>query len=243
MGALEPAWYAAGPGKLRDWLSLLHPPYTAWHLSYVLIGASLAPRFHLGRLLATLAAFALAVGVGAHGLDELKGRPLRTAIPAPLLAAVSLVSISAAVALGVIGIYRVGWGLAAFILVGLVLVVGYNLEIWHGRLHGGVVFALGWGSFPLLTAYYAQASSLRASAVLGAVFAYFFSRAQRALSTEARDLRRRVVSVAGERVYETGTRVELTRDALLRPLEQALVALSWCTCVLGAALVVARTGY
>ena len=46
-----------------------------------------------------------------------------------------------------------------FIAVGVVLVVGYNLEIWHGRLHNGTVFALGWGSFPLLTAYYAQAGA------------------------------------------------------------------------------------
>ena len=29
----------AGPGGWRDWWTLLHPPYTAWHLSYVVIGA------------------------------------------------------------------------------------------------------------------------------------------------------------------------------------------------------------
>ena len=61
---------------------LLHPPYTLWHLSYVAIGATLAPRFDGGRLVATLLAFFLAVGVCAHALDELHGRPLRTTIPA-----------------------------------------------------------------------------------------------------------------------------------------------------------------
>ena len=62
----RPAFYAAGPGPWRDWWTLLHPPYTAWHLSYVVIGACLAPRVDVGLLLLTLAAFFLAVGISAH---------------------------------------------------------------------------------------------------------------------------------------------------------------------------------
>ncbi len=38
-----PAFYALAPGGWRDYWTLLHPPYTVWHLSYVVIGASLAP--------------------------------------------------------------------------------------------------------------------------------------------------------------------------------------------------------
>jgi len=71
---------------VRDWVTLLHPPYTAWHLSYVAIGAALAPHFVAWRLGGTLVAFFLAVGVGAHALDELAGRPLQTGIPAVALA-------------------------------------------------------------------------------------------------------------------------------------------------------------
>jgi hypothetical protein len=239
----RPAWYGAGPGRWRDWATLLHPPYTAWHLSYVLIGAAIAPRFHLQRLVATLVAFGLAVGVGAHGLDELRGRPLRTRIATPVLASVSATAIAGAVVLGALGITRVGWGLAAFIVAGVTLVVGYNLEIWGGRLHNGVVFALGWGSFPLVTAYYAQASTIRPAVVVAAAFAYSLSYAQRALSTEARDLRRRVISVEGERTYAGAEHRAISRESLLLPLEHALVALSWSTGLLGAALIIARTGH
>jgi len=53
----RPAFYAARSGGWRDWWTLLHPPYTAWHLSYVVIGASLAPRVDTGRLVATLLAY------------------------------------------------------------------------------------------------------------------------------------------------------------------------------------------
>ena len=153
------------------------------------------------------------------------------------------VALCGAVVLGAVGIHRVGWGLAGFIAVGVVLVVAYNLELWGGRLHNDVLFAVAWGAFPLLTAYYAQTATLRPAAVCGALFAYGLSRAQRVLSTDARQIRRRLASVAGERVYTDGTRQRITGPSLLRPLEQTLVALSWSTCALGVALVLARTGH
>lgn len=235
------AWYTPVPGSWKDWISLLHPPYTAWHLGYVLIGAGLAPQLSVERLVATLLAFGLAVGIGAHGLDELRGRPLGTSIPAHVLAAVSAMAIMGAVVLGALGVARVGWGLTVFIAVGVVLVVGYNLELWG--LHSDVWFALAWGSFPLLTSYYAQSGTIRLAAVAGALYAFGLSKAQRDLSTEARDLRRRVLEVSGEKRYADGSRRALSRESLLGPVEASLVALSWSTCALGVGLVFARVGY
>ena len=42
MSRPAPAFYALGAGGARDYVTLLHPPYTAWHLSYVVVGACLA---------------------------------------------------------------------------------------------------------------------------------------------------------------------------------------------------------
>ena len=99
----RPAWYALERGSWRDYVTLLHLPYTAWHLSYVVIGGCLAPVVAWGRLGAAVVAFALAVGVGAHALDELNGRPLRTAIPSRVLVGLAAVSITAACAIGLVG--------------------------------------------------------------------------------------------------------------------------------------------
>ena len=88
---VRPAFYALRQGGLRDYVTLLHPPYTAWHLSYVAIGAALAPHFHLNRLLWALFAFFLAMGVAAHALDELHGRPLRTRVPSRVLVGLAVV--------------------------------------------------------------------------------------------------------------------------------------------------------
>lgn len=237
----RPAWYASAlRGPWHDWWTVLHPPYTAWHLSYVLIGAGLAPHLDGERLAGTLVAFALAVGVSAHALDELRGRPLRTSIPSPVLAGAATVSLAAAAGIGVAGIARVGWPLGVFILAGVLLVLAYNLELWGGRLHNDVVFAAAWGAFPVVTAYYAQTHTLRIAALLGAAFAYGLSHAQRVLSWQARQLRRQVVAVQGHRTLADGSRQDITRASLLRPYERALVALSWSTCALGLALIAAH---
>ena len=243
--AARPAWYAAGRPAAAggaplagEWVTVLHLPYTAWHLGYVLIGAGLAAHLSTERLVATLLAFLLAVGVAAHALDELHGRPLGTRIPARALTAVAVVSLGGAVALGVIGITRVGAALAAFMAVGAFLVLAYNLEVAGGRLHNDTTFALAWGSFPVLTAYYAQSGTLSVAAVLAAAYAYGLSRAQRHLSSEARQVRRRVAAIHGQKTYNDGTTAPITRDTILEPIERALVALSWSTCAIGIALVV-----
>jgi len=139
---------------------LLHPPYTLWHLSYSVIGAALAPRVQTSRLIATVLAFFLAVGLAAHALDELRGRPLRTRIPAPVLVAVVAVGLAGALGLGVAGVSRVGWTLIPFMVAGPVLVIAYNAELFGGGMHTDFGFAAAWGAFPVLTAYVAQAGTL-----------------------------------------------------------------------------------
>jgi hypothetical protein len=240
---LPPAFYAAPAAKRRawtDWWVLLHPPYTLWHLSYVAIGASIAPNFDGGRLAATLAAFLLAVGVGAHALDELHGRPLRTSIPARVLIVAAAFSVGGAVVLGIVGLARVGPGLAVFIVVGVILNCGYNLELLGGHLHNDVTFALAWGAFPVLTAYFAQAETLRFPALAAAAAAFWLSTAQRSLSSPARTLRRRVASVDGAITYGDGHQAPLSRPLLLGPLEAALKATTWGVVTLAVALVAFR---
>ena len=235
----RPAYYAAARGGWRDWWTLLHPPYTAWHLAYVVIGASLAPELDGVRLVATVLAFFCAVGVAAHALDEVHGHPLRTAIPDVALWGAAGAGLLGAVALGLLGVERVGVGLLAFIVAGPLLVLGYNLELFGGRLHTDVGFALAWGTFPVLTGYFAQAERLGLAALLGGAAAFGLSCAQRSLSTPARLVRRRVTRVDGTLVMDDGTVRELSDRVLLVPLERALRAMSWSVVALAIALAVA----
>jgi hypothetical protein len=238
--APRPAFYAARQGRLRDWWTLLHPPYTAWHLSYVVIGATLAPHVKLVPLLAALIAFFLAVGVAAHALDEYHGRPLRTQIPGGVLIVAATVGLAGALALGVIGTLRVGWVLIPFLLVGPLLVVAYNAELFGGIVHTDAGFAAAWGAFPLLTSYVAQTGRLSAGSVLAAGAAFGLSAAQRSLSTPARLLRRRATSVTGSITLASGDSLTIDADRMLAPLEGALRAMSWSLVLLAAALAVAR---
>ena len=181
--AERPAFYALGRGLPGDLLALAHPPYTAWHLSYVAIGASIAPHLYVNRLLWALAAFALAVGVAAHALDELHDRPLRTGLSDRTLIALSVLSLLGALAIGVAGIVEVTAWLAPFVVAGALFLPAYNLELLGGRLHSDLWFAIGWGAFPALTGYFVQAQRITAAAMLIAAACLALSVAQRRLSS------------------------------------------------------------
>ena len=236
----RPAFYALAPGGWRDYVTLLHPPYTAWHLSYVVIGAALAPTVHGDRLAAAAAAFFLGLGVSAHALDELNGRPLATRIPEPVLVTLTVVPLAVAVGIGIAGAISFDLWLLLFVAVGAVLVPVYNLELLGGAIHNSVGFALAWGAFPLLTGYFACAGTVSWEALLAAAYATLMSYAQRVLSTPVRNLRRRVAGVEGTIDLRDGGSERVTRETLAAAPERALQTLAAANVALAAALLVLR---
>ncbi len=236
----RPAFYALGRGRVGELVTLMHPPYTLWHLSYFAIGAALAPRLHSDRLLWGLLAFALAVGVAAHALDELHDRPLGTSVSNRALWAMAGVSLLGALAIGVAGVITVSLWLAPLVLAGGLFLPAYNLELVGGRFHSDIFFALGWGAFPAFTGYFANAEKVALPGILIALGCLAMSVAQRRLSSPARELRRRTRTVTGTRTRADGSEEELSLAGLVRPLDGALAALSLATCLTACALLAAR---
>ena len=215
----RPAFYALASGGWRDYVTLLHPPYTLWHLSYVAVGAGLASPFAWTRCAAALVAFALGMGVGAHALDELHGRPLQTRIPRRTLWALATLSIAAATGVGVYACVAWTWWLAPLVAAGAFVVVAYNLELFGGAFHSTLWFALAWGALPVLSAYVVEAETLRVEALAAAAYAALLAYAQRVLSTPVRIARRQQGTVRSD-------------------LEAALMALAAASVALGAALLI-----
>ena len=236
----RPAFYALRPGSWRDLLTLLHPPYTAWHLSYVALGAVAAPALHFGRLAAGLVAFFLAVGVCAHALDELNGRPLQTRLSNGVLIGLAVVSLGGAVAIGIVGATTVSLGLLVFIVAGAFIVAAYNLELFGGRFHSDFWFAAAWGAFPALTGYWINALDFQPQGIAVAAACFMLSIAQRRLSTPVRELRRHTASVTGQQRLNDGSMLELNVARLARPLDGALGACALALPVLAGGLVLAR---
>jgi hypothetical protein len=236
----RPAFYALAPGGWRDYVTLLHPPYTLWHLSYVVIGGALAPDWRPWILVLALASFFLGMGVAAHALDELNGRPLQTRIPDRMLVALAVVSLGLAAGIGIAVAMHTSLWLLAFVAAGAFIAVAYNLELFGGRLHGDPWFSLAWGSFPLLTAYFAAAETIRVEALFAAAFAGLLSHAQRRLSTPVRLVRRRARSVSGVIELRDGSSLEITSETFTIQLERALQAIAAAAVSLAVALVLLR---
>jgi hypothetical protein len=238
--APRPAFYALSPGGWRDLVTILHPPYTAWHLSYVAIGAALAPTFVLWRLGVALGAFLLALGVACHALDELAGRPLGTQLSRTTLISLAVTGLGGAVAIGIVGAVIVSAWLIPLVVAGAFLALAYNLELFGGRFHTDLWFALAWGGFPAFTGWFVETLHVRVEGVLVALVCFLISVAQRRLSTPARELRRRTLSVTGQQTLRDGRVRTFDEHRLLAPLEGALSALWMAMVVLAVALVVRR---
>jgi hypothetical protein len=234
------SFYSLEPGGWRDYVTILHPPYTIWHLSYVAMGAAVAPRFSAVRLGATLLGFFLGVGISAHAFDELSGRPLGTRIPDGVLRGIGWIALAGAVALGLAGAAEVSWWLLAFVAFGAFSVVAYNLELLGGRFHTDLWFAVSWGAFPALTGAFAQTGTLTVAAVGIALGCLLLSVAQRRLSTPVRALRRSTVVVEGRMVMADGREVPIDERTLRAPAEAALRTMWIAVALLAAGMVAAR---
>ncbi|MGH3733911.1 MAG: hypothetical protein ACRDVC_11185 [Acidimicrobiales bacterium] len=244
--AASPSFYARPrflrSTRMREWWTLLHPPYTMLHLSLVTIGACLVGPVNATRLVETLVAFFLALGIGAHALDELRGRPLTTTIPTWQLVSAAIIGLGGAVGLGILAIFLVSYYMTVFIVLGVFLALSYNLELFSGRWHTPLVLVLAWGSFPILTAYYAQHATLGFAAVAAAAFGALIVQIQRLLSTPARELRRRTASVEGTITRADGTSEAITAQTILLPLERSLMTLCWLGVTMAVALAYLRFG-
>ncbi|HEY2479347.1 MAG TPA: hypothetical protein VGI17_11545 [Solirubrobacterales bacterium] len=241
----RPAFYALAPGGLRDVVNVLHPPYTLWHVANVALGAAVAVHVYPVRVAAAVGAFFLAVGIGAHCLDELNGRPLGTRLSQRALAAMAVGGLGGALAIGIVGVFVVSPTLIPLILFGAFIAPAYNLELFGGRFHTDFWLAASWGGFSALTGWWVNAlgvhsvrEALAAAAVVLAC--YTLTRVQRRLSTPVRELRRRTVAVEGEQRLADGTVRQIDRDLMTGPLDGGLRGLSLAVPLLAFAALVVR---
>ena len=182
------------------------------------------PCFHLDRMLWTLAAFALAMGVAAHALDELNGRPLAHRDPDRGRSSRSPSSRSPARSRSASTARSSGAGACSRSSPSARSSCRRTTSSsFGGRFHTDWWFAIAWGGFAALTGFFVEAQSIRLEGLLAAAYATALSLAQRRLSTPVRHARRTLGDTAGT-----------------EPLEHALHALTWASLLVACALVAAR---
>jgi hypothetical protein len=219
----RPAFYAPTGSPWGDFVSLLHIPYTLWHLAYVSIGAALVPEIDWRILSGTLLAFAIGLGIGAHALDEVKSRPLTTGFSDRSLWLMGMGAMAATVAIAIVGAFELSPWVLAWAAAGVLLAVGYALE-WP-IVHTDLGFAVSWGAFPVVVGHWAQTETISIPVAIVAAAVVWLSLAQRALSTPARFVRRHTTESAanfdGDRSW--------SRSDLLATWETPLRLLTWTT--------------
>jgi hypothetical protein len=237
-GGAQPAFYGRTGTTWGDLLTVLHPPYTAWHLSYVVFGATLATELDVLRLAGTLTAFFFGTGVAAHALDEWHSHPLGTRFGSATLLALSAGGITASMAVAVAGAFVISPWVLAWAAAGALLAMGYTLE-WHRLLHTDLTFGLAWGGFPVLVGHWAQTEQVSLAALVIALAATLLSLAQRTLSKPARFVRRNALDASV--TFEGPAGIERwPRNRLLATWELPLKLLSAAAVTLATGLLVMR---
>ena len=138
-------------------------------LAYTVIGAMLADPIHWDRVIAIVAIYFFALGIGAHALDALGSagvKPWGTVFSPRSLWIVAGLSIVIAYS---IGMYYMWWFTPLLWCIALpegFFLLAYNLEWFRGRFHTDFWFALSWGSLPVLAEYIIQTNSLSIAALL-----------------------------------------------------------------------------
>lgn len=234
----RPAFYAPVGSRTGDLVAILHPPYTAWHLSHVILGAVLAPELDGSILTGTLLAFLFGLGIGAHAFDELHGRPLRTSLGRPLLVGLGIFGMLGALTTAVAGAVIVSPWVLLWAVAGMALAVGYAFER-PKPLHTPLGFALAWGAFPTLVGYWAQTQTIGLAALLMATATTLLSMAQRALSTPARNIRR-TVDFAQMRLQRSDSTETWDEAQILDTWERPLKLLAATVVALAVGLLAAR---
>jgi len=224
---------------LYDFINLLHPPYTVWHLSYVVIGIAMAPTIFINRSVAVIIAFFLGLGIGAHALDETMGNPLQTRISKSKLYAIGFTAILAAVGIGLYYTITISFLLLPFIIIETFFAVAYNLEMFNKKFHTGLVFSLSWGAIPFLMGYFVNSLSFSFPVIVMAAFAGLLTFVQRTLSNQTRFVRRRILPVDGLKL-SSGSLFPISSKELISPAEKSLKALNVMIVVLAFALLLER---
>jgi cellulose synthase/poly-beta-1,6-N-acetylglucosamine synthase-like glycosyltransferase len=239
---IRPTWYAGPATRLGEFWTMLHLPYTAMVLAFVVVGAAIAPRFSALLLGGTLLAYFLGLGIGAHFLDQVPGMGSRyvTHWSPRELWGVGVVALGAAVAVGVAGaVWFAGPWLLGLVAVQAVCAAGYPLaSLFRGALHRDSVFALSWGSLPFLTSFYAQGRSVDLDAlILGAGFGAVALLEIR-LSRRSRRLRAAAGTGADLRAPESPPAARAYRGA-----DVALEVLSFGTILVSLGVLLGRLGF
>ncbi|HYC11107.1 MAG TPA: hypothetical protein VEC02_00395 [Nitrososphaerales archaeon] len=162
-----------GPLTFRRFVNMMFLPYTLMNVCYVLVGSLLARPVYFDRMGGMALVYFLAVGVGAHALDaSAPNRPWGSFLSRPQFLAIAVAALGVSLSIG--AYYALAFALVLFPIgfLELFFLLSYNLELFRGRFHTDLWFALSWGFLPVLAGFAVQTGAVTFLAVAGGLFGF-----------------------------------------------------------------------
>ena len=223
------AWYARSGSKVSELYTIMHLPYTSMVLSYTLIGAAFAPTIYMNRLILTLVAYFLGLGLSAHALNELNARhwgkaltkiEMQVLFVAPLIGALVIGVYATQILYSATGTLSASVVLLLFMGVETFFLFAYNTEFSRGRFHSDLAFAFSWGALPTLVSFYVNALTITVPAIFVSTAMAATAGIEISLSRWCKEFRRRNALTMMR--FSDSSEVKLNTTELIARPEKAL---------------------
>lgn len=192
---LKQNWYQLEGTKLREFITILHLPYTVMCLSFLTIGFGISGISNWNTYWITMLAYFFGLGIASHSLDQLKGMGSTYVklLSDDELATIGISALIFSVLLGITLMFELSaWYLIVLIPLQVFFVFSYPLKVlFKGFFHNNFWFAVSFGFLPVVIGYYVNTLSFSLLAIFWGVVAFTISEIEINLSRYVRKMRKK----------------------------------------------------
>lgn len=191
---MKKTWYYAEGSKKAELWTILHLPYTAMCLSFLIIGFSIQKPINWLVMLGAVVSFFCGLGIAAHALDQLPGMGSSYVKFLSKKELLSFGGISLIIALG-IGAYFIvayqAWHMIWLMPLQGFFAVAYPVsKLFKGFFHNDFWFSVGFGFMPVAVGFYANTLSFSWLILPYGLLCFLISAIEITLSRFARNVRK-----------------------------------------------------
>ncbi len=155
-----------GSRNFRLSIGILFLPYTGMVVSFAIWG-SLSVEFSLDRLVSISLLYFFAIGISAHCLDAIgsKEKPWGE-ISHSKLWSTAIIFLIISFSIGLYYAFLDSWLLFPIGIAEGFFLFAYNLELFRGKFHNNVSFAISWGVLPVFAGAVIQSNSITVETIM-----------------------------------------------------------------------------
>jgi len=187
-------WYQMEGSKLKEFITIMHIPYTMMCISFLTMGFAISGIRDYGLYILTFISYFLGLGISSHCFDQLTGMGSRYVekLKDDDLIFIGIFSLVISILIGIISMidYKL-WNLIWLIPIQSFFVFSYPLaKTFRGKFHSDFWFSISFGAIPVIIGNYVNTGGFDVMVFVFASFCVIISYIEILLSRHSRYMRK-----------------------------------------------------